>query len=108
VVESRPGKFIPNFGYRYLSEDVPFGLVPTRALAEIAEVETPAIDRVITWAQSVLQRTYLVGDRLRGADVRQLPIPQNFGVSTLSELVDWQSGGVFSEVIAPPGVPEPS
>ena len=108
VVESRPGRLIPNFGYRYLSEDVPFGLVPTRALAEIADVETPAIDRVITWAQAVLQRTYLAGDRLRGADVRQLPIPQNSGVSTLSELIDWQSSSVFSEVSAPPGVPEPS
>jgi len=108
VVESRPGRFIPDFGYRYLSEDVPFGLVPTRALAEIADVETPAIDRVISWAQAVLQRTYLAGDRLRGADVRQLPLPQNSEVSTLSELIDWQSRGVLSEVSARPGVPEPS
>ena len=46
--ESRPGKFVPNFGYRYLSEDVPFGLVTTRALAEIVDVETPAIEEVIT------------------------------------------------------------
>jgi hypothetical protein len=108
VVESRPGTFIPNFGYRYLSEDVPFGLVPTRALAELADVETPAIDRVITWAQAVLHRTYLAGDRLQGADVRQLPIPQNSGVSTLSELVDWQSRRMFSEVSAAPRVPDPS
>jgi hypothetical protein len=98
MVESRPGKFRPNFEYRYLSEDVPFGLVPTRALAEIANVETPAIDEVITWAQSVLQRTYLTGGRLRGADVRQLPIPQNYGVLTLSDLIAWESDGVFSEV----------
>jgi NAD/NADP octopine/nopaline dehydrogenase, alpha-helical domain len=105
MVESRPGKFTPNFGYRYLSEDVPFGLVPTRALAEIADVETPAIDEVITWAQSMLQRTYLAGDSLRGADVRQLPIPQNYGVSTLSDLIAWESDGVFSEVSCHPGAP---
>jgi hypothetical protein len=36
MLEVRPGKFVPNFGYGYLSEDVPFGLVATRALAEIA------------------------------------------------------------------------
>jgi hypothetical protein len=91
MLESRPGKFVPNFGYRYLSEDIPFGLVATRALAEIADVDTPAIDEVITWAQSVLQRTYLTSDGLQGADVSDLRIPQNYGVSTLSDLVDWYS-----------------
>jgi hypothetical protein len=98
MVESRPGKFVPNFGNRYLTEDVPFGLVATRALAEIADVETPAIDEVITWAQTLLHRTYLADDRLRGADLRQLPIPQNSGVSTLSDLVDWygERGDAFA------------
>jgi opine dehydrogenase len=105
MVESSPVKFVPSFGYRYLSEDIPFGLVPTRALAEIAAVQTPAIDDVITWAQSVLQKTYLAGDRLRGADVRRLPIPQNYGVFTLSDLVDWQSDRGFSEASVPSGLP---
>lgn len=89
MTEIRPGKFVPDFEYRYLSEDVPFGLVATRALAEIAAVETPAIDEVITWAQSVLQKAYLVGGGLRGPDTKDLPIPQNYGVSTVSDLIDW-------------------
>lgn len=105
MVESRQGRFTPNFGYRYLSEDVPFGLVPTRALAEIAGVETPGIDEVITWAQSMLQRSYLDGDSLRGADVRQLPIPQNYGVSALPDLIAWESDGAFSEVSRRSGAP---
>lgn len=91
MLERRPGKFVPNFGYRYLTEDVPYGLVVTRALAELADVATPAIDNVIAWAQSVLQKSYLVDDGLQGADVRHLPIPQNHGISTLSDLVDWYS-----------------
>jgi hypothetical protein len=90
--ESRPGKFVPNFDYRYLSEDVPFGLVATRALAEIADVDTPAIEEVITWAQSVLHRTYLRGGRLKGEDVKDLPIPQNHGISTLADLIEWWRG----------------
>jgi predicted dinucleotide-binding enzyme len=93
TIEVRPGKFVPNFQYRYLSEDVPFGLVATRALAEVAAVETPTIDEVITWAQSVLQRTYLVGDGLQGDDAEDLPIPQNYGVSTVSDLVEWYTEG---------------
>jgi predicted dinucleotide-binding enzyme len=89
MIEIRPGKFVPDFQYRYLSEDVPFGLVATRALAEIAAVETPTIDEVIAWAQSVLHRAYLVGDELRGPDAKDVPIPQNYGLSTVSDLIDW-------------------
>jgi predicted dinucleotide-binding enzyme len=93
MIEIRPGTFVPDFQYRYLSEDVPFGLVVTRALAEIAAVETPMIDEVIAWAQSVLQKAYLVGDGLRGPDAKDVPIPQNYGVSTGSDLIDWYTQG---------------
>jgi NAD/NADP octopine/nopaline dehydrogenase, alpha-helical domain len=89
MIEVRPGRFVPDFEYRYLTEDVPFGLVATRALAEIAAVQTPTIDEVIDWAQSVLKRAYLVEGKLRGPDAKHLPIPQNYGVATMSELVDW-------------------
>jgi predicted dinucleotide-binding enzyme len=89
MVEIRPGTFVPDFQYRYLSEDVPFGLVATRALAEIAAVETPTIDEVIMWAQSVLQKSYLVRDGSRGPDTKDVPIPQNYGVSTMADLIDW-------------------
>lgn len=91
MIEIRPGKFVPNFEYRYLSEDVPFGLVITRALAEIANVETPTIDEVVSWAQSVMNKRYLVDGRLEGSDAMNLPIPQRHGVSTLRDLVGWYS-----------------
>ena len=87
--ETGRGTFVPDFQYRYLTEDVPFGLVATKALAELAEVETPMIDEVITWAQGAMARAYLVDGRLQGADVQGLPIPQNHGVSTLAELMSW-------------------
>jgi opine dehydrogenase len=91
MIEVGPGRFVPNFGYRYLSEDVPFGLVVTRALADIVSVRTPAIDEVVRWAQSAMQKTYLVGGKLEGRDARDLPIPQHHGVSALSELIEWYS-----------------
>jgi hypothetical protein len=89
TIEVKPGRFTPDFSYRYLSEDVPYGLVATRALAELAEVPTPAIDEVLAWAQSVLRKVYLVSDRLDGRDARELPLPQNHGVASLSDLVAW-------------------
>jgi hypothetical protein len=89
MIEVAPGRYVPNFSYRYVSEDVPFGLVATRALAALADVETPMIDEVISWGQSVLQTRYLVGSELSGPDASPLPIPQNHGISTLEDLIDF-------------------
>jgi hypothetical protein len=102
MIENRPGKFVPDFQYRYLSEDIPFGLVATKALAQIAAVETPTIDKVITWAQSVMHKEYLVGGEVRGADAKNLPVPQNYGVSTVSDLVTWyaEHGALMTPVSA--------
>jgi hypothetical protein len=89
VTEVAPGRFVPNFDYRYLTEDVPFGLVITRAFAEIANVPTPMIDEVILWAQSKMRKVYLADGRIEGPDARDLPIPQNYGVHTLRDLMAW-------------------
>jgi hypothetical protein len=94
-----PGRFIPNFQYRYLTEDVPYGLVITRALAEIANVETPMIDEVISWTQRVTNKVYLVGSRLEGPDMADLPTPQNHGISSLDDLTSWYSAEAPAEVL---------
>jgi len=98
TMEIRPGKFVPNFQYRYMTEDVPFGLVITRALAQLATVETPTIDEVIRWAQSVMQKVYLTDDgTLEGPDARDLPTPQHHGISSVADLIDWY-GAASSEI----------
>jgi hypothetical protein len=89
MIEIRPGRFVPNFGYRYLTEDVPFGLVITRAIAEIVHVKTPTIDAAIRWAQSAMEKVYLADEKLEGPDARGLPIPQHHGVLSLSDLIEW-------------------
>ena len=96
VTEIAPGRFVPNFDYRYLTEDVPYGLVITRGLAELAGVPTPTIDEVIEWAQAAMGRSYLVGGTLSGADAKDVPIPQNYGISELAALFEW-----YDEASAP-------
>ncbi len=91
MIELTPGRFTPNFQYRALTEDVPYGLVITRALADIVAVETPMIDEVISWAQGVIDKVYLVGGRLEGPDMADLPTPQNHGISSLDDLIRWYS-----------------
>jgi len=39
----------------------------------------------------VLKTNYLAGSRLGGADAGDLRIPQNYGISKLTDLIDWYS-----------------
>ena len=74
--------YAPAFDSRYLSEDVPYGLLVTRGVAELAGAETPALDRVITWAQEKLGRQYLVDGRVAGSDLDGTRAPQRFDIKS--------------------------
>jgi hypothetical protein len=81
VREVAPGRFVPDFSSRYLTEDVPFGLAASRAIACLAGVATPAMDRVIAWAGGRQGRDYL------GRDAGQARIPQKYGLGSLEQLI---------------------
>jgi hypothetical protein len=83
-----PGKYLPDTHYRYFSEDLPFGLVVTRGIAELANVPTPYMDKVITWAQELMGKEYLVDGQLRGNDVGFTRAPQRYGITDLKQLLD--------------------
>jgi predicted dinucleotide-binding enzyme len=87
------GTFVPNFDYRYLTEDVPYGLVVTRSLAQIVGVETPAIDAVVRWTQAMTESLYLANGHVRASDVRHLPVPQSCGIDNAARLLEWYTEG---------------
>jgi hypothetical protein len=85
-VPSRPAgddKRMIDFKARYLSEDVPYGLVVLRGIAELADVATPTIDDVILWAQSLLGKQYLFLLKLSGVDMVGTRAPQVYGITNL-------------------------
>ncbi|NP_001295794.1 opine dehydrogenase-like [Magallana gigas] len=84
--EIEPGKYVPDFTYRYLSEDVPMGIVPMKGIAELAGVSTPFLDEVITWCQSKLNKEFLVGNKLTGKDLKDTRSPQKYGYNKLEDL----------------------
>ena len=51
---------VPDFAHRYVTEDVGYGLVVIRGVAELVGVPTPTIDAVIAWAQNQAGLHYLV------------------------------------------------
>jgi hypothetical protein len=76
-------KFLPNFKYRYFTEDVPCGLVVTRGIAELAGVPTPNLDDVIIWCQEQMGKEYLVNGELCGKDIASTRSPQHYGCKDL-------------------------
>lgn len=86
MVESEPGRYAPDFRHRFLSEDVPFGLVVLRGVAEIAGMPTPCINSVIAWSQQQLRKQYLVGASLIGSDLLSTRCPQRYGLSRIDDL----------------------
>jgi len=49
------GGFVPDFQSRYFTEDFPYGLAPIQKLAIEKGVNTPMIDKVMSWGQSILK-----------------------------------------------------
>ncbi|XP_052065156.1 octopine dehydrogenase-like [Mytilus californianus] len=78
--------YVPDFAYRYTTEDVPFGLVVLKGLAVIAGVATPTMDKIIQWAQSIMGKEYIIGTDLVGKDVKFSRAPQSFGLNTLEQV----------------------
>jgi hypothetical protein len=77
---------VPNFHFRYLTEDVPHGLAVLRGIAEILQIDTLFIDEVLTWAQERIGRHYLVEGKMVGADIAYSGCPQRFGIYTIDDL----------------------
>lgn len=80
-----PGEFVPDFSARYLSEDVPFGLAVSRAIAHMAGLETPSMDLVINWAGVQLNKDYIK------RDASETRVPQNYQLDTLDRLMDFST-----------------
>lgn len=87
VTENGEG-YVPDFSYRYLREDIPFGLVVMKGIAELAGVATPTIDEVIAWGQEKLGMEFIVGSELRGKDIDKTRAPQRYGFVTMDSLFD--------------------
>jgi len=85
--QTHDGRWVPDFTHRYMTEDIPYGLVVIRGMAEIAGVQTPNMDKVITWAQETMNKTYLVDGKLQGVHVKETRAPQRYGFTTLSDLL---------------------
>jgi hypothetical protein len=81
------GGFMPDLKYRYLSEDVPTGLCFTKGLAELLEVPTPTMDKVMLWAQDCIGLDIMVYGKMCGKDIAKTRAPQAMGIMTAEDFI---------------------
>lgn len=100
MIRTEDGKYIPDFNHRFLTEDIPFGLVVIRGIAEIAGTPTPCIDKVLSWSQQKLGKEYLVGSRLTGKDLVATRCPQKYGFTTMADILGTSLGADLIQAAA--------
>lgn len=89
LIEKGPKVSVPDPDNRYFREDLPYGLLILKAIAQITNVRTPNFDKIIFKLQEFIEKNYLSSDgTLSGSDIGHSGIPQNFGVTTLEKLVN--------------------
>jgi NAD/NADP octopine/nopaline dehydrogenase, alpha-helical domain len=86
MIQTENGGYLPDFNHRFLLEDIPC-LAVIRGIAELAGVETPDMDLVLSWGQEVLGKQYLAGSKITGRDVAATRCPQRYGFTRLEELL---------------------
>ncbi|XP_060077194.1 octopine dehydrogenase-like [Ylistrum balloti] len=84
--ESESG-MVPDFSTRYLTEDIPMGMVVLRGLAEVMGVSVPIHDMLIEWGQEKMGKEYLVDGKLTGKDIESTRCPQRYGFLSLDAIL---------------------
>ena len=89
MVKTADGKYIPDFKSRYFIEDFPFGLAIIKAFCKACDVDAPHIDTVLKWYDKVYEAHIYKGEKFEGEGLNRLPIPQNFGIRTIQEIIQF-------------------
>lgn len=87
------GSRVLNTKCRFFTDDIPYGLLIAKWLAEQLYIRTPLIDKIILWAQNIrneqfltpeghIHRSYCLKDKFRCG------IPEAYGMIKLEEVLD--------------------
>jgi opine dehydrogenase len=90
LIKTRKG-YIPDIKSYFFTEDLCYGLIVLKSIMLLTETPTPVMDKIILWAQNLIGKEFIVNGILSGKDLVDISIPQNFGLSSLADLVKFCS-----------------
>lgn len=81
--------FIADISSRMFVEDFPYGLCIIKGFCNIMNIATPNIDEELKWFSKYLGYEYYVGDDFCGKDLVKTGIPQNYGIRTKEDIINF-------------------
>jgi hypothetical protein len=91
VVQNDKGDFVLDSNFRFFKDDIPYGLLIAKSIAQLLKVETPFIDEVIEWAQNLRGESFIQDGKInRDYCMRQkllCGIPEVYGLTKLKDIV---------------------
>jgi hypothetical protein len=95
TVEGVGGRQYLDSNFRFFKDDIPYGLLVAKALAEMLHVETPFIDEVIDWAQKLRGECFLKDGKINREYCLSTKyisgIPESYGLTSMEDVVDAHS-----------------
>jgi opine dehydrogenase len=79
--------YIPDLKSRYFVEDFPFGLCIIKSFCKMIDLKTPLIDKILMWFENITGVEYYVDGKFEGKDLKNLPLPQNFGINSVEDII---------------------
>lgn len=78
--------YVPDFRTRYVLEDIPYGLLIIKSIADIVDVKTPQIDKVVNTLGILAGENYmeLYESANKIAQISRLPI--SYGIKTMEDM----------------------
>jgi hypothetical protein len=80
------GSYAPDFSVRYIVEDIPYGLLVTRSMAEMLQVETPVIDEVLSNIGKWVHYDYLGMLKEVKSLAKISRLPEFYGINSMEKL----------------------
>lgn len=81
--------YVPDLDSRYFIEDISYGLILIKDIANLFSISTPTIDQVIYWAQNLLNKNYLIAGELKGTDCSELLLHSYFSITNPDEFLNF-------------------
>lgn len=81
------GDFVLNTQARTFVEDIPFGLVVLKDLAEMSGVDIPFTTQCIEWHQAMMNKKYVVNGKLNRDLLSETGAPSRYGYNSLEKLI---------------------
>lgn len=103
VVRAAEGEgYRPDFNCRYLTEDVPFGLLFSRAVALMVGCPTPRVDEVIRATGEWMGKRYFdANGAFAGPDLAEARLPAHYGIYDAAHLVSVTMRGLLEAMKKP-------